>query len=175
MSSNSLQLLLNIGIFDFLSPCLIGDFISGEINFDNILGGFINEILGIFCSWLTVVSSGSSFFVLLQLVVAGDRSFFFVFIAFDDSTSSSCLLNSFSIRFRSFVRSLVSTRDVNFSREIDSFFVIASLHGSSFVQLLHSSNCSFASLATASFSSEFDVSLSTDFTISFLLMISRYS
>lgn len=58
MSSNSLELLLNIGMFDFLSPCLAWlNLISGEMNFDSILGGFIKEILGVFCSWLHVVSS----------------------------------------------------------------------------------------------------------------------
>lgn len=134
MSSNSFELLRNIGIFDFLSPCLIGlDLISGEINFDSILGGFISEILGVLCSWPVVVSSCSSIFVLLP----ADRSFFFVFMASDDGTSSSCLLDSFSIRLAFVVRSLAieSTRGVNFSRGIDSLFAIVSLHGSSFVEL----------------------------------------
>lgn len=174
ISSNSLELLLNIGIFDFLSPCLIvPDFISGEINLDNILGGFIKEILGVHCSWLPTSCSCSSIFVLLPLANE-DRSFLFVFMASNDGTSSSCLLDSFSPRF-GFVRSFVSARGVNFSwTEIDSLFVIASLHGSSFVESLQSSVCKVASLITGSFEL-FDVSMSADFTISLLVMISRYS
>lgn len=173
ISSNSLELLLNIGIFDFLSPCLIvPDFISGEINLDNILGGFIKEILGVHCSWLPTSCSCSSIFVLLPLANE-DRSFLFVFMASNDGTSSSCLLDSFSPRF-GFVRSFVSARGVNFSwTEIDSLFVIASLHGSSFVESLQSV-CKVASLITGSFEL-FDVSMSADFTISLLVMISRYS
>lgn len=117
ISSNSLQLLLNIGIFDFLSPCLIvPDFISGEINLDNILGGFIKEILGVHCSWLPPTScSCSSIFVLLPLA-NNDRSFLFVFTASNDATSSSCLLHDLPSPPRfGFVRSFVSTRGVNFS------------------------------------------------------------
>ena len=162
MSSNSLELLRNIGMLDFLSPCLIDrlDLISGEINFDSIFGGFINETLGVLCS---VVSSCSSIFALLP---AG-RSFFFVFTASDDGTSSSCLLESFSIRL-AFVRSLV-----NFSRWIDSLLAAVSSHGSSFAELLHSPSCSISSLATGAF--RFDVSPSMDLAVSFLFTISQYS
>lgn len=132
MSSNSLELLLNIGMLDFRSPCLAWlDLKSGEINLANILGGFIKEILGVLCSWLFVVSSCSSVFVLL-LVAAVERSPFFAFMASGDGTSSSGLPSNFSVCFE-FVRSLMSIRGVDFSVETPSFLVTTSLHGSSFV------------------------------------------
>lgn len=137
ISSNSLELLLKIGILDFLSPCLVWfDLVSGEINLDNILGGFISEILGVLCSWLfaVFVSSCSSAFVLL-FVVTVERSVFFAFMASDDGTSSSCL-NSFSWRF-GFVRSLISPRGADFSYGNTSFLA-TSLHESSFAEPLRS-------------------------------------
>lgn len=98
MSSNSLELLLKIGIFDFLSPCLIGlGFVSGDMNLANNLGGFIRETLGVLCS--CAVSSCS----------LPERSPFLLnFPASGNDICSSDLL----IVFSRFVRSLI---DVFFS------------------------------------------------------------
>lgn len=98
MSSNSLELLLKIGIFDFLSPCLAGlGLVSGDMNFASILGGFIREILGVLCS-----CEGSS-------CSLPDRSPFLLNfpVSVDDASSSDL-----PIDFSRFVRSLI---DVLFS------------------------------------------------------------
>lgn len=126
MSSNSLELLLKIGIFDFLSPCFVGlGFVSDDMNFASILGGFIREILGVLCS-----CAGSS-------CSLPDRSFFLLnFSASSDDTSSSDLPVDFSRFVRSlsdvlvssiFVQSSVSSMSLQslafklFSRESSNF------------------------------------------------------
>lgn len=123
MSSNSLELLLKIGIFDFLSPCFVGlDFVSGDMNFASILGGFIREILDVLCSNASSSCSlpNRSLF-LLNLPVSGD------------DTSSSDLPIDFSRFVRSlidvllsivsstFAQSSVSSTSLQFSRESSSF------------------------------------------------------
>jgi len=118
MSSNSLELLLKIGIFDFLSPCFVGlALVSGDMNFARILGGFINEILGVLCS-------GSSCSLLarsaLLLIFAGSSG---------NGTSSFDLPSDFS----RFVRSLF---DVVFS--IVSFALLSPMFSMSFVFTLFS-------------------------------------
>lgn len=93
ISSNSLELLLKMGIFDFLSPCFVGlGFVSGDISFERILGGFISDILGVLCS-----CTGSS------CSLPGERSLFLLnFIVSGDGTSFSDLIIDFSRFVRSF-------------------------------------------------------------------------
>lgn len=51
MSSNSLELLLKMGMLDFLSPCFVAvALVSGDMNLAMIRGGFISDILGVLCS-----------------------------------------------------------------------------------------------------------------------------
>ena len=92
ISSNSLELLLKIGIFDFLSPCFVGlGFVSGDINFARILGGFISDILGVHCSCTgSSCSLPERSLLLLNLIIS------------NDGTSSSL-----TIGFSRFVRSLI--------------------------------------------------------------------
>jgi len=113
MSSNSLELLLKIGIFDFLSPYLVGlGFVSGDMNFVRILGGFISDILGVLCS---CTESSCSLFerslLLLNLIVSGDDT-------------SSDLTKSFSRFVRSLIDvlfSIVSVTSLQLSSSAQSF------------------------------------------------------
>lgn len=168
MSSNSFELLRNIGILDFRSLCFDWpNLISEVINFVKILGGFIKEILSEFCSWLFPVSSCSSIFVLVAIVTT-DRSGFFGFMASADGTSSSWVLDNFSADFV-FVRSYESTLKADISGEIAT-----SSRAASFTEPLQSI-CSFASCVTGSSWYERGASPCTGLTISFSLMMSWYS
>lgn len=106
MSSNSLELLLKMGMFDLLSPCLAGlGLVSGEMSFARkLLGGFIREIL----AGVLAGSSCSSVDLSPRLTV--DRSPLLNLTASADGTSSSDPLPAAAAGFSRFVRSSIDAR-----------------------------------------------------------------